>query len=212
MPSWREWVPAVILGTGALLGVSVRETQEMALRAPLATVPDTLLDHPSVALRLSDEELRVNGASDYLLRAYVDSAGEEKFGLYVGYYASQSQGKTIHSPKNCLPGGGWEPVSHAIVDVPTEGRPVPVNRYVIAREGAQAIVYYWYQGRNRVAADEYGVKWDLLRDAALRSRSEEALVRLVLPISDAQSAEAADTLARAAIRSVVPALFEALPS
>jgi EpsI family protein len=212
MPSWREWVPAVILGTGALLGVSVRETQEMALRAPLATVPDTLLDHPSVALRLSDEELRVNGASDYLLRAYVDSAGEEKFGLYVGYYASQSQGKTIHSPKNCLPGGGWEPVSHAIVDVPTEGRPVPVNRYVIAREGAQAIVYYWYQGRNRVAADEYGVKWDLLRDAALKSRSEEALVRLVLPISDAQSAEAADTLARAAIRSVVPALFEALPS
>ena len=212
MPSWREWVPAVILGTGALLGASVRETQEMALRAPLTTVPDTLLDHPSVALKLSDEELRVNGASDYLLRAYVDSAGEEKFGLYVGYYASQSQGKTIHSPKNCLPGGGWEPVSHAIVDVPTEGRPIPVNRYVIAREGAQAIVYYWYQGRNRVAADEYGVKWDLLRDAALRSRSEEALVRLVLPISDAQSAEAADTLARAAIRSVVPALFEVLPS
>jgi EpsI family protein len=212
MPSWREWVPAVILGTGALLGASVRETQEMALRAPLTTVPDTLLDHPSVALRLSDEELRVNGASDYLLRAYVNPAGEEKFGLYVGYYASQSQGKTIHSPKNCLPGGGWEPVSHAIVDVPTEGRPIPVNRYVIAREGAQAIVYYWFQGRNRVAADVYGVKWDLLRDAALRSRSEEALVRLVLPISDAQSAEAADTLARAAIRSVVPALFEVLPS
>ena len=103
-------------------------------------------------------------------------------------------------------------VSHAIVDVPTEGHPVPVNRYVIAREGAQAIVYYWYQGRNRVAADEYGVKWDLLRDAALQSRSEEALVRLVLPISDAQSAEAADTLARAAIRSLVPALVEALPS
>ena len=212
MPSWREWVPAVILGTGALLGASVRETREMALRAPLTTVPDTLLDHPSVALKLPDEELRVNGASDYLLRAYVNSAGEEQFGLYVGYYASQSQGKTIHSPKNCLPGGGWEPVSHAIVDVATDERPVPVNRYVIARDGAQAIVYYWYQGRNRVAADEYGVKWDLLRDAALRSRSEEALVRLVLPISDAQSAEAADALARAAIRSVVPALFEALPS
>jgi len=56
------------------------------------------------------------------------------------------------------------------------------------------------------------VKWDLLRDATLKSRSEEALVRLVLPISDAQSAEAADTLGRAAIRSVMPALFEALPS
>jgi len=82
----------------------------MALRTPLASVPDTLQSLPSVSLRLSAEELAVNGASDYLLRAYVDSTGAEKFGLYIGYYPQQSQGRTIHSPKNCLPGGGWEPV------------------------------------------------------------------------------------------------------
>ena len=213
MPSWRAWVPAVILGTGALLGASVRETREMALRAPLTTVPDTLLDHPSVALQLSDEELRVNGASDYLLRAYVDSAGEEKFGLYVGHYASQSQGKTIHSPKNCLPGGGWEPVSHMLVAIPTASHgEVLVNRYVIAREGERAIVYYWYQGRGRVAANEYLVKWDQLRDAALRSRTEEALVRIVIPLAAPQGESKADALAVDAIRTVVPLIHQALPA
>lgn len=212
MPSWQEWVPAVILGTGALLSASVREAREMPLRAPLTTVPDTLLLHASVALKLSDEELRVNGASDYLLRAYIDSTGREKFGLYVGYYPSQSQGKSIHSPKNCLPGGGWEPVSHAIIRVLVGGSTVPVNRYVIAREGQQAVVYYWYQGRNRVAADEYAVKWDLLRDSALYARSEEALVRLVVPLEASQPPDDADALAQRAVRCLVPLLFTALPA
>ena len=27
--------------------------------------------------------------------------------LYVGYYQSQREGDLIHSPKNCMPGAGW---------------------------------------------------------------------------------------------------------
>lgn len=212
MRTWYEWMPAVLLAASVVLGSTLRDTHPMPLRAPLTSVPDTLVDLPSVALELAPQELAVNGASEYLLRAYVDSAGSERFGLYVGYYPHQSEGRTIHSPRNCLPGGGWEPVSHGIVEVPVAVASVPVNRYVIAREGARAVVYYWYQGRGRVAADEYRVKWDLLRDSALKSRSEEALVRLVLPIGTGQSEAEADTLARDAIGRLVPALQRALPA
>ena len=44
-------------------------------------------------------------------------------------------------------------------------------------------MYYWYQGRGRVAANEYAVKWQLLRDAARYGRTEEALVRVVVPLA-----------------------------
>jgi EpsI family protein len=91
------------------------------------------------------------------------------------------------------------------------GNAFPVNRYIIAREGQEAVVYYWYQGRGRVAASEYRVKWDLLRDAALRARSEEALVRLVLPLTAEQQEAHADALARIAIDTIVPRLFQSLP-
>jgi EpsI family protein len=211
MRSWTHWVPAGLLALGVVLAASVRDSRAMALRAPLTTVPAVLADLQSVALEMSPEELAANGASEYLLRAYHDGK-VEKLGLYVGYYPHQGQGKTIHSPRNCLPGGGWEPVSHSIVSVQVAGTDVPVNRYIIAREGEQALVYYWYQGRSRVAADEYLVKWDLLRDAALEARSEEALVRLVLPLTPAQQEPAADALARDAIGTLVPSLFQALPS
>ena len=77
-----------------------------------------------------------------------------------------------------------------------------MNRYVLKNGAATAVVYYWYQGRGRVVANEYAVKWNLLRDAAVAGHTEEALVRVVVPVaydradvSPAQRREAA--LARA---------------
>ena len=57
-----------------------------------------------------------------------------------------------------------------------------VNRYLLKPDSHRALVLYWCQGRGRVEANEYIVKWDLLRDAAVRRRTEEALVRIVVPI------------------------------
>ncbi|HSJ13150.1 MAG TPA: EpsI family protein [Longimicrobiales bacterium] len=104
------------------------------------------------------------------------------FTVYVGYYESQAQGRTIHSPKNCLPGGGWEPLTSGRETIATGLGAVTVNRYLIANGEAKSLVLYWYQGRGRVEANEYTVKWDLLRDQALLGRSDEALVRVIVPV------------------------------
>jgi hypothetical protein len=69
-------------------------------------------------------------------------------------------------------------------------------------------VLYWYQGRGRGASNEYRVKWDLLRDAALRRRSDEALVRVVVPV---RSGEDAAALAVRVAETLAPAVAEALP-
>ena len=68
---------------------------------------------------------------------------------------------------------------------------------------------YWYQGRGRIQANEYLVKWNLLRDAALRQRSEEALVRIVVPIHE--SVDSALALASQVAETVIPGLGAALP-
>jgi EpsI family protein len=162
-------------------------------------------------VQFSQAEQDVAGMSSYVLRAYRagDAAGSLGFSLYVGYYDSQTQGKTIHSPRNCLPGGGWEPLSSTVATLATAGGTVVVNRYVIQNGDERALVLYWYQGRGRVAANEYRVKWDLLRDAALKGRTEEALVRIIVPIrtSETESFE----LASRAARAVMPAVQRALP-
>jgi EpsI family protein len=211
------WPPAAVLAAGALLAtLGVKAQRTLPLRAPLAAaVPDTVEGFRGRDLTLSEAEIRVAGVTDYLARVFEsDSTARpagtpEFFTLYVGFYDQQTQGKTIHSPKNCLPGSGWEPLTSSVATVLTGDGPQQVNRYLIQKGQEQALVLYWYQGRGRIAANEYVVKWHLLRDAALRRRSDEALVRLVVPVVTTE--DDALRLATDAARTLVPAIYTALP-
>ena len=209
------WAPAVLLTLGACATYSgVREQRSMPLRAPLDTsVPKSMLGLPSTDITISKKEQKVAGMDDYVLRLYAPEGAPESaagFSVYVGYYERQSQGNTIHSPKNCLPGGGWEPLTSSREMVPVQGGEVPVNRYLIGNKDARALVLYWYQGRSRVEANEYAVKWHLLRDQALQGRSDEALVRIIVPVTGSEAE--AYKLATQVVNEIVPAVNRALPS
>jgi EpsI family protein len=215
MKAWLAWVPAGLLGLGAVGVVGVDTQQRMPLVAPLESVVPTEIDGlEGRELVVSPEELRVAGVSDHLMRVYRgDAEAEASYGftVYVGYYDQQTQGRTIHSPKNCLPGSGWEALASEIVMVDTPDGPVPANRYRLQRQktGENALVLYWYQGRGRVEANEYKVKWQLLRDAAIKKRTEEALVRIVVPITESED-QAFEQATRVAA-TVIPAVSRALP-
>ena len=212
------WPPAIILAIGALLAtVGVQAQRTLPLRAPLGTsVPASLEGYQSRDMELSAEEQEVVGASDYLARIYAprDSSGSgaRYFTIYVGYYQRQGRGKTIHSPKNCLPGAGWEPLTSSVTTLPTPSGPVPVNRYLIQKGQDQALVLYWYQGRGRIVANEYRVKWNLLRDAALRRRSDEALVRVVVPIRRGTPESLAYDQATRIAQQLIASVSTALPA
>ena len=209
---WREYLPGAVLGAGCLL-VAVGSTNQLALplRAPLSRLPAQFEAYQGRDETISPEEQRVAGMSSYVLRSFSrDSA--IAFTVYVGYYERQVQGKTIHSPKNCLPGAGWEAVSAGMQTLATAVGPVRVNRYLLVNKQQRALVYYWYQGRGRVEANEYRVKLQLLRDSALRGRSDEALVRVVVPIRTAGGEAAAGDLGARVSAQLIPQVAEVLPS
>jgi EpsI family protein len=207
------WTPAALMAVGAVFTVGVDLQRALPLREPLATtLPTEIGGRVGRDVRISEQELAVAGVSDYLMRSYLaadTTTGELGFSVYVGYYDSQMQGKTIHSPKNCLPGAGWEALASTRIEVPGPNGPVRVNRYLMQNGDARALVLYWYQGRGRVEGNEYVVKWDLLRDAALRQRSDEALVRIVVGVlSDVESAS---QIAVEAASAIIAPVYRALP-
>jgi len=126
------------------------------------------------------------GVSDYANRVY-SQPGATPIQLYIGFYATQRSGDTIHSPKNCLPGAGWDPIrsGYAMVSI-TDGRKIVVNEYVIQQDQDKQLVFYWYQGRGRVIASEYAGKFWMVMDALSRNRTDSALVRLVTPMADGE--------------------------
>lgn len=213
-----RWAPALVFSLGAGLVHGLAPQKELTLRMPLdEVVPRVIEGLEATDQEVSEAEAAVVGFDDYLLRTYMPPAAEGEVqdsakwvSAYVGFYENQTQGRTIHSPKNCLPGGGWEPLRSTVAEVNLPGGAVhQVNRYILQREEARALVLYWYQGRGRVAHNEYIVKLDLLKDAAIKRRSDEALVRIVVPVDDSE--DAAFQQAQSFARTLIPALDRALP-
>lgn len=224
--SVHVWIGTALVWVGAIGAAGVIPQKAPQLQAPLSeAVPNVMAAYQGKDLDVSEAEQRVAGFTNYLMRSYAPAheleAGSETdvggvtaatlpwYTVYVGYYDGQTQGSTIHSPKNCLPGSGWEALESRYSDIQTPTGSVTVNRYLLQKGNERALVLYWYQGRGRVQANEYVVKWDLLRDAALRQRSDEALVRIVVPILDSE--ETAFKLAESVARELVPGLDTALP-
>jgi len=183
------YAPAAILLVGCAFIRQTHSQREVPLVAPLSTILPSVPGYAVEDMKVSDEERAVAGMSDYVARMYArDSV--VAFTTLVSYYTRQSQGKTIHSPRNCLPGAGWEIMRSGTRALTVGGVQHIVNQYVLKKGPATALAYYWYQGRGRIVANEYLVKWNLLRDAALSGHTEEALVRVVVPVAAATGAAA----------------------
>ena len=172
----------MILGT-AVLGTRAAGIETTVDRESLAALPYEIDRWRGAdAKRLASDIVAQLGVDEYVHRTYVGESGVPA-NLYAGYYRSQRQGDAIHSPQNCLPGAGWQPVSSATIALRSARGEVSVNQYVIQKGLDQQVVLYWYQGRGRVVANEYKNKALLMWDAATLRRTDGGLVRVIVPVA-----------------------------
>jgi EpsI family protein len=130
--------------------------------------------------KIDEESMAVLQVDDYIMRTYVNAAGDA-MGLYVGYFKSQTEGKQVHSPRQCLPGSGWSIIERSEISVPlrtdTPGR-AEINSFLMGRGAERDLFLWWYQGRGRVYSNEYLNKAYLMWDRLRRGRTDGALVRV----------------------------------
>jgi EpsI family protein len=214
----RVVIVLVTLGLASAAVARADRHEETPLRMSFSLFPMQLDKWQGVQRPpFADNILAVLGLDDYLTRYYyIPNSG--MVDLYIGYWRSQQQGGAIHSPQNCLPGAGWEPVSQRKLTFPDPrnpaGPPLTVNRYVIRKGLERQLVLYWYQSRGRVVGSEYWSKIYLVLDAARYNRTDAALVRLVVPVdgtTDASEAKA-EQLAINFTNVMLPALGAYLPN
>jgi len=191
--------------------LQLRSTGEaIPLRKPLAGFPATLGEWQARETSILDgETLQVLRPTDYLVRRESDPVGRSLW-LYIGYWDSQRKGAAPHSPKNCLPGGGWEPLEASTITIPVRaGAGLIVNRYILQKESQQQVVLYWFHAQGRAVAGEVEAKVEMVRSAILRNRTDGAIIRVSAPVSDSV-AETTDRLTRY-ILALYPVLHDYLP-
>jgi EpsI family protein len=186
MTSMRTSVAAVVLVAGILATHSFRPKEAAGPQRPLREFPSVIGYSRSEDRPFEKQVVRAIGADDYINRVYVGSTPPIE--LYIGYYKDQRSGDRIHSPKNCLPGSGWEPVHSTSVQIGlANGIPVLVNGYLVAQGTRRDMVLYWYQSHGRIMASEYRAKFWLVADGLRRRSSDGAMIRIWTTAADGEA-------------------------
>jgi len=187
----RYWVMIAVL-LAATTGMAYLSHGESVPQAkPLSDFPVQVGSYTKVVdWKIDQSILDFLHVTDYLDRGYwKPGMNQDLMGLYVAYLRSQRTGASIHSPKNCLPGAGWNPVQASIYELPLDdGRKVPINLYLLRKGMDEQLVLYWYQSHGRIVASEYWGKFYLVYDALRLNRTDAALVRITIPVEQGDEA------------------------
>lgn len=180
-------VASIIIATSAIVSVVLPERAGAAVpRESFSEFPLHLGAWQGRVEQMEKIYIDTLNFDDYLLANYVSAEQHPPVNLYVAYYENQlAAHKVPHSPRACLPGGGWQLTDlsvHPSGATTASGEPLMVNRVVIQNGDLKQLVYYWFQQRGRNITSEYLVKWYIFWDSLTRNRSDGALVRLVSPV------------------------------
>jgi len=146
--------------------------------------------------------------TDYIIADYRNDEGDA-VNMYMAYYESQRSGAAAHSPKSCIPGGGWRIKSHTVIDI--EGINESTNRLLIRKGDYRQLVYYWFDQRGRNITNEYMVKWYLFLDSLTLGRTDGALIRLTTTLKPGDNVEKADRRLAEFARLIDPTLSQYIP-
>jgi EpsI family protein len=193
MKSPRFWTVFVLMTAALFMLVHRGDADHVPPSEPLRMMPSIIDGMVAQDLPLEDDVLAVLGKGDFLNRIYtkagpvpvsVQEPRSAPISLFIGYFATQRTGQSIHSPQHCLPGAGWTFDSSRYTTLEDiKGNRFNVGEYVISNGESRQFVIYWYQAHGRSIANEYKAKAYMLADAIRYNRTDGALVRIITPIA-----------------------------
>jgi len=152
--------------------------------------------------------------TDYVIANYAKPETNDTVNFYIAYFQSQRTGASVHSPKSCIPGDGWQITSFTqreLSEIKLDGVPIEVDRAIIEKGDSRQLVYYWFQQRGRSLTNEYLVKWYLFYDAITMNRTDGTLIRLVTSVKPGEDLEKADQRLQSFLKDISPQLPEYIP-
>jgi exosortase D (VPLPA-CTERM-specific) len=206
----------VISVIGVVVAYSLKSYEDhIPDRMNFATFPLVIDDWRGKDSIIEDTKvLNTLSADDYFLGQYWHTEWGTSVGLWVAYYEEQRQGNAVHSPKACLPGGGWDIGSlgnHVIENIGPNGESYKINRVLMTKGNMRQLVYYWFVERGRIQYDEFQVKWYIFWDALTRNRTDGALVRVSTFVPDITQLDEAEQRLTEFVRVLDPKLAFYLP-
>jgi EpsI family protein len=206
-------VVLVMIAASAYINLVLSHGEIIPITKSLSTLPKVIGEWTKGRNHTLDEKtLDILRVDDYVMTRYRNADGRAVL-FYTGYFKSQREGQLVHSPKHCLPGSGWRPISVGVItiDVPGfAGSPIKATQIITQKGDEKELVIYWYQIGPDYVAGEYSQKALLIWSALRHNRTDGSLIRFSVPVVDGD-VKKTQTMTEDFIREMVPVLREYLP-
>jgi len=179
---------------------------------PFATFPKQIGQWIGSEARFDQRIYDALGVDDSFLGNYRTSDGRQ-VNLYIGYYQSQKEGDLIHSPKNCMPGAGWNITQTSLEEVTipdSKSGKIKTIKLLLQNGRQKQVVLYWFQSRGRIISSEYMQKLYLVIDSITKHRTDGSFVRLIAPVANDE--EKTLNILKDFTAQIMPILNEYIPS
>ena len=185
---WRQksyWLIILLIG---LTGVLVNLIRYSEVKPPQETdfslIPLNKGEWLGEEYSFPDYAYEVLKPDDSTLRRYTDDNGNYLW-LFIAYFKSQKYGAQIHSPKHCLPGGGWKILSQdEYVFHLSSSENLKTNKFLISDSKKYDLMFYWFITRGGTLIGEFRLKIDLVLNSLLRRPTDAAFVRITIPMTE----------------------------
>jgi EpsI family protein len=145
---------------------------------------------------LSKEILEQLWADDYVQESFFNPNSGNTVFLLISFYEYQATRHTAHAPQACLLGGGWSLTQsqERLVEI-EDGDPIKIMTMDLQKGESKILGSYFFLQRGRVVTSPWMNKFFLMWDAITKRRTDGALVRAEMVLSEGQSkAEAWEVL------------------
>ena len=206
--TWRFIVLYILLGLSAVY-VHTRSEASVPVNRPLDQFPQKAGEWTMTGQARFDERvLAVLLPTDYLSRTYKNSKGDQG-SLYIGYHNGGPNSGPIHSPKQCLPGSGWNRLDAEVRQLRVNGQQVSYVSSLYQKDTEQQLFLYWFQVRDQFLTNEYALKFSMAKNSLLSNRRDSSFIRLSIMVTDGE--EKARLIGEDFIKAFLPAIQESLP-
>jgi exosortase D (VPLPA-CTERM-specific) len=217
----KSWYSLITFNLLLLLAMPLtimlqERAEKLPLRSQLANFPLEHKNWTGKERRMDPNIINSLKLSDFLATDFVYDDSSAPVNFYIAYYKSQRKGAAVHSPKSCLPAGGWRIMNSQQILIKAvttnDGRTFQCNRALVNKGDQRILMYYWFQQRGRTITNEYMVKWYLFWDALNHNRTDGALIRLSVSLDEKMDEIDADKYLKHFLHDFYPLLNRYLPT
>jgi EpsI family protein len=209
----RTLTASIIMIATMIFAQYMSYSEDIKLNKPFSTFPKKIGEWTGKEEHFDQAVYDLLGVDDSYLADYYNANGKG-VNLYIGYYQNQREGEQIHSPKNCMPGGGWNITGSSLVEIPFKGsasEKINVIKLLLEKDGQKQVVLYWYQSNGRYISSEYAQKIYMVIDSITKHRTDASFIRLIAAVSGNDEETALGVL-KSFAGELIPILEKYIPS